>query len=254
MCVNDLVCQGAEPLFFLDYFATGRLDVDQAARVVEGIAAGCRAAGLRPGRGRDGRDAGDVSGRRFRPRRICRGRDGAGRRAAARASPRATSCWASRSDGVHSNGYSLVRRIAEQARSRLGRPAAPFAGRRARRGAAGADPALRPAGAGGDPRRRGARPRPHHRRRADREPAACAAPGARGRGSTSAPGRCRRSFGWLQSEGGIADAEMLKTFNAGIGLVVVVAADRAEAVWPHVLAAAGERRRAASAGRSAGRA
>ena len=45
MCVNDLVCQGAEPLFFLDYFATGALDVDAAATVIEGIAAGCTASG-----------------------------------------------------------------------------------------------------------------------------------------------------------------------------------------------------------------
>jgi len=45
MCVNDLICQGAEPLFFLDYFATGKLSVDQAASVVEGIAEGCRRAG-----------------------------------------------------------------------------------------------------------------------------------------------------------------------------------------------------------------
>src|SRR6056297_1871372 len=45
MCVNDLVCQGAEPLFFLDYFATGKLEVEAAARIVEGIAAGCAASG-----------------------------------------------------------------------------------------------------------------------------------------------------------------------------------------------------------------
>src|SRR5690606_24840134 len=45
MCVNDLVCQGAEPLFFLDYFATGKLEIESAARVIEGIAAGCREAG-----------------------------------------------------------------------------------------------------------------------------------------------------------------------------------------------------------------
>ena len=45
MCVNDLLAQGAEPLVFLDYFATGRLDVDSAARVVAGIAEGCRQAG-----------------------------------------------------------------------------------------------------------------------------------------------------------------------------------------------------------------
>src|SRR6059036_1688047 len=45
MCVDDLVCQGAEPLFFLDYIATGRLDVDQIAQLVEGVAEGCRQAG-----------------------------------------------------------------------------------------------------------------------------------------------------------------------------------------------------------------
>ena len=45
MCVNDLVCQGAEPLLFLDYFATGRLDVDQATRIITGIAAGCAQSG-----------------------------------------------------------------------------------------------------------------------------------------------------------------------------------------------------------------
>ena len=42
MCVNDLVCKGAEPLFFLDYFATGKLEIDQAARVIDGIALGCK--------------------------------------------------------------------------------------------------------------------------------------------------------------------------------------------------------------------
>ena len=41
MCVNDLVCQGAEPLFFLDYFATGKLETEQAATIIEGIAEGC---------------------------------------------------------------------------------------------------------------------------------------------------------------------------------------------------------------------
>jgi len=45
MCVNDLVCQGAEPLFFLDYFATGKLEVDKAARIIEGIAKGCADSG-----------------------------------------------------------------------------------------------------------------------------------------------------------------------------------------------------------------
>ena len=45
MCVNDLVCQGAEPLFFLDYFATGKLEFDQAKRIIDGIAIGAAESG-----------------------------------------------------------------------------------------------------------------------------------------------------------------------------------------------------------------
>ena len=41
MCVNDLICQGAEPLFFLDYFATGNLELEKATKVISGIAEGC---------------------------------------------------------------------------------------------------------------------------------------------------------------------------------------------------------------------
>ena len=44
MCVNDLICQGAIPLFFLDYFATGKLEVNEASKVINGIAEGCRQA------------------------------------------------------------------------------------------------------------------------------------------------------------------------------------------------------------------
>ena len=45
MCVNDLVCQGAEPLFFLDYFATGKLELEEATRIINGIAKGCELSG-----------------------------------------------------------------------------------------------------------------------------------------------------------------------------------------------------------------
>ncbi len=55
MCVDDLVCQGAEPLFFLDYIAVGRLDPDHIEQLVEGVAEGCRQAGCAPHRRRDGR-------------------------------------------------------------------------------------------------------------------------------------------------------------------------------------------------------
>ncbi len=65
MSVNDLVVQGAEPLFFLDYFACGKLDPAVGAAVVKGIAAACREVGCALDRRRDGGNAGRLSGRRL---------------------------------------------------------------------------------------------------------------------------------------------------------------------------------------------
>ena len=95
MSVNDVLVQGAEPLFFLDYFACGKLDVDTAAAVVGGIAQRLRAGRLRADRRRDRGDARHVPGRRIRPGRLRRRRGGEvedpDRRR--RAAP-ATWCWA----------------------------------------------------------------------------------------------------------------------------------------------------------------
>ena len=232
MCVNDIVVQGAEPLLFLDNYATGKLEVDGAARVVEGIARACRESGCALIGGETAEMPGlyqkgdfDLAG--FSVGAVERGA----------ILPKTDAMLAGdvligvASSGVHSNGFSLVRKVVEQ--SGLGLDAAaPFApGKKlgeallapTRLYVRGALEALRV----GNARDGGIKGFAHITGGGITENLPRALP--KGMDAevdlscwTPAP-----VFGWLAKEGGIAQAEMLRTFNCGIGLVAVVAESHA---------------------------
>ena len=236
MCVNDLVCQGAEPLFFLDYFATGKLEIAQATRIINGIAEGCVQSGCALIGGETAEMPGmyhkgdfDLAG--FAVGAMERGSD------LPAGVAEGDVLLGLASNGVHSNGYSFVRKVVEL--SGLGWDAdCPFAD--GTLGAALLAPtrlyvkqALAAVRAGG----------------------VHALAHITGGGLTENPPRilpeglaCEIDlsswtlppvFRWLAETAGMSEPELLKTFTCGIGMMVVVAADRAEAIEA-LLSAEGE--------------
>jgi len=239
MSVNDLVVQGAEPLFFLDYFACGRLDPQVGAEIVGGIAEGCRMAGCAliggetaemPGlyRADDYDLAGFAVGAAERGALLPRGDIATGDEVLGLAS-----------SGVHSNGFSLVRRVVERSALAWDAPA-PFDPEHSLGEAllaptriyvrsclaamreTGAVKALAHITGGGFP---------------DNVPRVL----PKGTGVRLDLSRIGvlPVFKWLAHAGGIEEREMLRTFNCGIGMIAIVARNRADAVT-NVLTSAGE--------------
>ncbi|MEP3296632.1 MAG: phosphoribosylformylglycinamidine cyclo-ligase [Pseudoruegeria sp.] len=224
MCVNDLVCQGAEPLFFLDYFATGKLELDQATAIIEGIAKGCELSGCAliggetaemPGMYHDGDF--DLAG--FSVGAMERGMD------LPSGVVEGDVLLGLASDGVHSNGYSLVRKVVEMSGlswdadcpfgdGTLGEallaPTRLYVKQSLAAVRAGGVHALAHITGGGLtenlprvlPEELGA----------DIDLTAWALPAV---------------FRWLAETAGMAESEVLKTFNAGVGMVLSVDADKA---------------------------
>ena len=235
MCVNDLLAQGAEPLLFLDYYATGRLDVDAARRVVAGIAEGCRQAGCALVGGETAEmpgmyDGGDYDLAGFSLGAVERGW----------ALPRFEAQAAGdlivglASSGPHSNGYSLIRRVIGAAGMTWGDDA-PFARDRTLAQAlmeptriyvksvlplmkAGLVEGAAHITGGGliENPQRGIRPdlRPVFDWNAWQIPPV---------------------FRWLAEAGGISEHEMRRTFNCGVGFILIVKPEAVERVLSDLL-------------------
>ncbi len=227
MCVNDLICQGAEPLFFLDYFATGKLELDQATQIIEGIAKGCELSGCAliggetaemPGMYHDGDF--DLAG--FAVGALERGT----------ALPDGVAAGdvllGLASDGVHSNGYSLVRKVVEV--SGLGWDAdCPFGD--GTLGAALLAPTrLYVKSTLAAIRAGGVHALAHITGGGLTENLPRVLPEGLGAQVDLSAWDLPPVFKWLTKTAGMEQAELLKTFNAGIGMVLAVSADRADAI------------------------
>jgi phosphoribosylformylglycinamidine cyclo-ligase len=235
MSANDILVQGAEPLFFLDYYACGRLDVDVAARVVKGIAQGCELAGCALIGGETAEMPGMYAEGEYDLAGFAVGVVEKDRIVDGRAIVPGDAVLGLASSGPHSNGYSLIRRIVDHVRADLGQPLG--AGTLADALMAPTRIYVKPVLAllrelpvkgmahitGGGITENMPRMLP---------------PGTQARLESSRWPR-PAVFDWLAVQGRVDGAEMLRVFNCGIGLAIVVAPEH-EARALSLLAAAGE--------------
>ena len=230
MCVNDILAQGAEPLLFLDYFATGRLDVAAATCVVAGIAEGCRLAGAALVGGETAEMPGMYQEGDYDLAGFCVGAVERGNVLPRLEAQRAGDMLiALASSGPHSNGYSLIRRVVQRADIGWNAPC-PFAPAESLAAVLMAPtriyvdsvlPVVKKGWVKGAGHITGGG--------LIENPPRAVPPGLRPSLDWSA-WTLPPVFDWLQSEGGISDYELRRTFNCGIGFMLIVSPEQAPAV------------------------
>jgi phosphoribosylformylglycinamidine cyclo-ligase len=240
MSVNDILVQGAEPLFFLDYFACGKLDVDTAASVVQGIAKGCELSGCALIGGETAEMPGmypageyDLAGFAVGVVEKSKIIDGSTIVAGDAVIGLASS-------GAHSNGYSLVRKIIERANPDLDAPFDELDGKVRTL----ADAIMAPTHLYAKPLLSLMQALPvkgmaHITGGGLTENVPRVLPAGVKAVLRKSAWQRPKLFDWLQQEGGVAEDEMHRVFNCGIGMVVVVAREHLDAALAH-LRAAGE--------------
>ena len=220
MCVNDIIVQGAEPLFFLDYYATGRLDVETAANVIRGIADGCRQAGAALIGGETAELPGMYQGDDYDLAGFCVGVVEHDRLLSGATVEPGDQLIALASSGPHSNGYSLIRRVIDDSEADL---------------ATALDDGQSLGSALMCPTRiyvpavldllRECRPHAiaHITGGGLVENLPRVMPAGLSARIATGSWRWPPVFGWLQRSGSIPDAEMWRTFNCGIGMLIALA-------------------------------
>jgi phosphoribosylformylglycinamidine cyclo-ligase len=225
MSVNDVLVQGAEPLFFLDYFACGKLDVDTAAAVVGGIAKGCELSGCALIGGETAEMPGMYPAGEYDLAGFCVGAVEKSKILTGKTVAEGDVVLGLASHGVHSNGFSLVRKCIERAGSNL--PATldglPF------REAVMKPTRLYVKNVLAALQQHPIKALAHITGGGLLENIPRVLPDALAAHLVKGSWPQTELFAWLQKTAGIDDIEMNRTFNNGIGMVVVIAADQAEA-------------------------
>jgi phosphoribosylformylglycinamidine cyclo-ligase len=221
MCVNDIIVQGAEPLFFLDYFATGKLDVDTAAAVVEGIGKGCELAGAALVGGETAEMPGMYAEGDYDLAGFCVGivektdiLDGSQVKAGDKVIGIASS-------GPHSNGYSLIRKIIEKSNASLTDTL---------QNKSLGEALLEPTRIYVKPLLGLLKTVPVHALAhitggGITENLPRVLPAGLSAEINLSSWELPETFQWLQQQGNVSQADMLTTFNCGIGMIVCVAAE-----------------------------